>query len=179
MKYLLESSNFKVGYKSYLNELHPDQDETGPSIFDVAVIIERSTKNILKKNKKLTPGINHDSLQLTTTISVATAKVGNGHACHAMVLDCILADIEKDDQGNTVFDSNGDKKLKNYSFKFKNTYRNEKEIEIKAGKIKPMLHRLCTNYIILGKYIITIIFDLDNYYSPTVFYYINIDFVPP
>ena len=68
-------------------------------------------------------------------ISVATAQVGNGHACHAMVLDCILADIKKDDQGNPVLDLNGDPELENYSFKFKNTYRNEKEIVMEAGKL--------------------------------------------
>ena len=61
MKYGLESSNFKVGYESYFNELHPEQDETGSSIFDVAMIVDRKTKKILKENKKLTPGINYDS----------------------------------------------------------------------------------------------------------------------
>ena len=65
MKYGLDSSNFKVGYESYLNELHPDQDETASSIFDVAIIIDRSTKKILKENKKLTPGINYDSLSIS------------------------------------------------------------------------------------------------------------------
>merc|ERR1712062_192250 len=118
MKYGLKSSNFKVGYESFKNPFHPfvaqphsrlvSSKEAADkhaylnslqSIFDVALIIERNTKNILKENKKLTP--------------VAIAQVGNGHACHAMVLDCILADIEKDDQGNTVLDSNGDPKLKN------------------------------------------------------------------
>ena len=74
-------------------------------------------------------------------ISVAGAYVGNGHPCHVMVLDCILADIKKDDQGNPVL-TNGKRKLRsnnylseNYSFKFKNTYRDEKEIILKAGKI--------------------------------------------
>merc|ERR1712130_955234 len=136
MKYRLDSSNFKVGYKSYSNPLHPYPSGTGPSIFDVAIIIDRSTKKILKENKKLTP--------------VGTAQVGNGHACHAMVLDCVLADLQSDNQGKPVLDSNGDPELKNYSFKFKNTYRNGKEIELKADHIK----------------------------SPTVFYYINIDFIP-
>ena len=61
MKYRLDSSNFKVGYESYLNEFHPDQYETGSSIFDVAMIIDRKTKKVVKENKKLTPGINDDS----------------------------------------------------------------------------------------------------------------------
>lgn len=138
MKYGLDSSNFKVEYESYLNEFHRYQHETGPSIFDVAIIIDRSTKNILKENKKLTPGLVYDSLIMTYVISVATALVGNGHACHAMVLDCVLADIQTDNQGFPVLDSNGDPEMENYSFKFKNTYRNEKEIELEAGKIKLM-----------------------------------------
>ena len=102
---------------------------------------------------------------MTNVNSVATAQVGNGHASHAMVLDCILADIEKDDQGNTVFDSNGDAKLKNYSFKFKNTYRNNKEIILEAGKIEYTRE-------------FTFILYSDDAHSPTIFYYINIDFVP-
>ena len=61
IKYGLGHSNFKVGYESYLNELHPDQEETGPSIFDVAMIVDRKTKVVVKENKKLTPGINYDS----------------------------------------------------------------------------------------------------------------------
>ena len=72
---------------------------------------------------------------MTNLISVATAQVGNDHACHAMVLDCVLADMETDYQGNPVLDSNGDPKLENYLFKFKNTYRNEKEIDLEAGKL--------------------------------------------
>ena len=61
IKYDLETSNFKVGYESYLNPLHPDQDKTGPSIFDVAIIIDRKTKKVVKKNKKFTPGIKYES----------------------------------------------------------------------------------------------------------------------
>ena len=102
---------------------------------------------------------------MTNFISVAGAYVGNGHPCHIMVLDCILADIQKDDQGNTVFDSNGDPILKNYSFKFKNTYRDDKEIELKAGKIEYTPE-------------FTFILYSDDAHSPTIFYYINIDFVP-
>ena len=70
---------------------------------------------------------------MTNLILVATAEVGNSHACHAMVLDCVLADMVTDYQGNPVLDSNGDQELDNYSFKFKNTYRNNKEIVMKAG----------------------------------------------
>ena len=65
MKYGLDSSNFNVGYESYLNELHPDQYETGPSIFDVAIIIDRSTKKTLKKNMKLTPGPYYEAFIMT------------------------------------------------------------------------------------------------------------------
>ena len=103
---------------------------------------------------------------MTNLILVATAELGNGHAYHAMVLDCVLADMVTDYQGNPVLDSNGDPELENYSFKFKNTYRNNKEIEMKAGKIEPI-------------YEFTLIFYLDDEYSPKVFYYIDIDFVPP
>ena len=53
---------------------------------------------------------------------------------HAVVLDCILADIQKDDLGNQVLNSNGDPEMENFSFKFKNTYRNNKEIESKEVK---------------------------------------------
>ena len=135
MKYGLKSSNFKLKYDSFLNDLHPYQYETGPSIFDVALIVERSTKQILKENKKLTPGSCYGSQSMTNLISVATAQVGNGHACHAMVLDCILVDIQKDNQGNILLDSNRDPKFENESFKFKNTYKNNKVIDLKAGKI--------------------------------------------
>ena len=103
---------------------------------------------------------------MTNLISVATAQVGNGHASHAMVLDCVLVDIETDYKGNPVFDSNGDPELENYSFKFKNTDRNEKEIDMEAGKL----------YL---KFALTFTFFSDDEDSPTVFYYINIDFIPP
>ena len=66
MKYGLYPSKFKVGYETYLNDLHPDQFETDPSIyskyiFDVAMIVDRKTKKVVKENKKLTPGITYDS----------------------------------------------------------------------------------------------------------------------
>ena len=66
--------------------------------------------------------------------SVATALAGSSHSAHAMVLDCVLADIKKDTNGQLMMDQNGDYLLENHIFKFKNTYRNEKEIEIRAGK---------------------------------------------
>ena len=83
-----------------------------------------------------------------------------------MVLDCVLADIETDYQGNPVLDSNGDPELENYSFKFKNTYRNEKEIDLEAGKLYLKFALSCKLF-------------SDDEVSPTVFYYINIDFVSP
>ena len=43
-----------------------------------------------------------------------------------MVLECVLADIKRD--------SNGIPEMENFSFKFKNTYKNNKIIIIDAGK---------------------------------------------
>ena len=113
---------------------------------------------------------------MTNFISVATAQMNDSSsdssldsdepANHAMVLDCILADIQKNDQGNAILDSNGDPELEKFSFKFKNTYRNNKEIVLEAGKIE-----------YTSKF--PLIFYLDDEYSPKVFYYIDIDFVPP
>ena len=65
--------------------------------------------------------------------SVATALAGSSHDTHAMVLDCILADIKKDSNGKAMTDQNGDYLLENHIFKFKNTYRNYKAVEIRAG----------------------------------------------
>ena len=56
-KYAPDSSNFKVGYESYFNDFHPYQRESGLSIFDIAIIIERNTKQVLRENKKYTPGL--------------------------------------------------------------------------------------------------------------------------
>ena len=83
-----------------------------------------------------------------------------------MVLDCVLADMVTDYQGNPVLDSNGDPELDNYSFKFKNTDKNKKEIDLEAGKLYLKFELTCR------------LFSNDED-SPTVFYYINIDFVPP
>ena len=52
-----------------------------------------------------------------------------------MVLECVLVDIVKDANGNPILDANGDLELENYQFKFKNTYKNNKEIIINAGKL--------------------------------------------
>ena len=120
MKYLLSPSNFKVYHEIYLNPLHPDFNGGGPNIFDYAMIVDRTTNRILKENEKLTP--------------VATAEVGNGHAVHAMVLDCILADIKRDPNGQPILNSNGRPEMENFSFKFKNTDRNDKQVIIDAGK---------------------------------------------
>ena len=51
--------------------------------------------------------------------SVATASVGSSHCAHAMVLDCVLADIKKDINGQPMTDSNGNTILENHVFKFK------------------------------------------------------------
>ena len=51
-----------------------------------------------------------------------------------MVLDCVLADIVKDGNGKPILNSNGDPYMENYQFKFKNTYRNDKEVIIDAGE---------------------------------------------
>ena len=50
-----------------------------------------------------------------------------------MVLDCVLADIKKDVNGKPMTDSSGDYKLENHIFKFKNSYKNNKAVEIRAG----------------------------------------------
>lgn len=53
-------------------------------------------------------------------ILVATAEIGNAHAIHTMVLDCVLLDFQTG----------------KYSFKFKNTDRNMKAVIIDAGKLR-------------------------------------------
>ena len=68
-------------------------------------------------------------------ILVATAEVGNSHAVHAMVLEFVLADIKRDLNGQPILNSGGNPELENYSFKFKNTDRNDKNVIIDAGKI--------------------------------------------
>ena len=65
--------------------------------------------------------------------SVATASVGSSHSAHAMVLECVLADIKKDTNGQPMTDTHGHYLLENHVFKFKNTYRNNKSIKIRAG----------------------------------------------
>ena len=81
-----------------------------------------------------------------------------------MVLDCVLADINKDTNGQPMTDSNGDYLLENHIFKFKNTYKNNKSIEIRAG---------CIFYLETFLNLIS-----DSMTSPLEFYYIRIDFIP-
>ena len=51
---------------------------------------------------------------------------------HAMVLDCVLVDLSP--PSGTAFPVPASKRQKlNHTFRFKNTDRNEKVIEIKAG----------------------------------------------
>ena len=52
-----------------------------------------------------------------------------------MVLECIYADVIKDSNGKPILKSNGDKQFENYTFKLNNTDKNNKSIEIRAGKI--------------------------------------------
>ena len=56
MKYSLSSSNFKVDYETYLNPLHPYYIGGGPIIFDHAMIVDRTSRKIIKYNEKITPG---------------------------------------------------------------------------------------------------------------------------
>ena len=52
-----------------------------------------------------------------------------------MVLECVLADIKRDPNGQPILNSNGIPEMENFSFKFKNTDRNNKEVIIDAGKL--------------------------------------------
>ena len=52
-----------------------------------------------------------------------------------MVLECVLADIKKNQNGQLILNSNGNPEMENYQFKFKNTDRQNKQIIIDAGKI--------------------------------------------
>ena len=59
MKYGLSSSNYKVYHETYLNPVHPWYNYnyyTGLNIFDYAMIVDRTTGQTIKENKKLTPG---------------------------------------------------------------------------------------------------------------------------
>ena len=79
MRYGLSSSNFKPRYESFKNPFHPfvaqqrirytplissqdaadkhDQLNSLPSIFDHAMIVDRTTKTTLKENRKIIPGL--------------------------------------------------------------------------------------------------------------------------
>ena len=56
MKYNLSSSNFKVTHVTYLNPFHPYYNGGGPIIFDHAIIVDRTTGQVIKDNEKITPG---------------------------------------------------------------------------------------------------------------------------
>ena len=49
--------------------------------------------------------------------------MGSGHSSHAMILDCVIVDVQKDQDGDD---------FSNIAFKFKNTYSNDKQVEIDA-----------------------------------------------
>ena len=87
-----------------------------------------------------------------------TNPPGHGHPTHSMVLDCILVDVSTNSRGQPV--------LSNHAFRFKNTDRNQKQIEIPLSKIE-------------FKYPFFPISLSDSPRSPLEFYYIFIDFVPP
>ena len=52
-----------------------------------------------------------------------------------MVLECVLADIKRFPNGQPILNSNGIPEIENFSFKFKNTYKNNKQVIIDAGKL--------------------------------------------
>ena len=54
----------------------------------------------------------------------------NGHTVHAMVLDCILADIKKGRSGQEILNSKGDRETENFKFKFKNPDRQKNNTAI-------------------------------------------------
>ena len=64
--------------------------------------------------------------------SVASVQGVNSHCAHAMVLECIYEELMLDWYGNPMIDSFGHAQYIR-SFKFKNTDKNNKEIEIRAG----------------------------------------------
>ena len=63
---------------------------------------------------------------------VASVQGVNSHCVHAMALECIYKEVSVDANGMPIFDYNGQFQY-DYSFKFKNTDKNNKEIEIRAG----------------------------------------------
>ena len=86
-----------------------------------------------------------------------TNPPGHDHPTHSMVLDCILVDVSINSTGQQI--------LSNHAFRFKNTNRNQKQIEIPLSMID---FRFFSFPISL----------LDSPRSPLEFYYIFIDFVP-
>ena len=64
---------------------------------------------------------------------MAACEVGNGHAIHAMVLDCVKE--ENTSQGRKLF------------FVFKNTYKNDKQVKIQIGMSLVFLFLYVNQYI--------------------------------
>ena len=153
MKFDLSSANFKPKYQSFKNPFHPfvaqpcsnsssqqaadkhSHLNSLQSIFDHAMILDRTTKTVLKENRKIIPGFIIEFISTLIFDSVASARVGSSHSDHAMVLECIYADVVLDASGSPILDSNGERQFQNYSFKFKNTDKNNKEVEIRAGTL--------------------------------------------
>jgi len=52
--------------------------------------------------------------------------MGSAHVSHAMILDCVVVDVVKD--------QDDDEDWTNISFKFKNTYSNNKQVVIEANR---------------------------------------------
>ena len=63
---------------------------------------------------------------------MALATSVNAHCGHAMILDCILVDVDSDDEYSDGGDSDGGE-WNNIAFRFKNTDPNNKAIEIMAN----------------------------------------------
>ena len=163
MKYGLSASNFKVYYETFKNpnnpyirklqlsnpfwlteraKSHANYDKylkykDLADISTVAMIVDRKTNRELTQNDNLAPGFLFYNSQadpcfiliLTGSFSVATITnpPGHRHPTHSMVLDCILVDVMTDSSGQQVWS--------NHTFKFKNTYKTSKQIEIPCSKI--------------------------------------------
>ena len=154
MKYGLSPSNFKPRYESFKNPFHPfvaqqrirytplissqdtadkhDQLNKLPSIFDHAMIVDRITKTTSKENRKINPGLILESISSLISGLVASVQGFNSHCAHAMALECIYKELIVNANGRPILNWNGRAQY-DYSFKFKNTDKNNKEIEIRAG----------------------------------------------
>ena len=87
---------------------------------------------------------------------MAACAVGNGHAIHAMVLDCVK------EIGNELF------------FIFKNTYKDNKQVEIQVGMEFNNIILILNKLFILKKEMFEFKKDAGN--APLEFYYVHIDF---